>query len=298
MAYKNILLIGAGGNLGVHVLRAFLDAGLYTVSVLARKESTSVFPEGVKVFKADYANQSEVENAMQGIDVVVSMVAPMVASSQYVLIDAAIAAGVKRFLPSEFGPPTEEPEFAPELNNAVLNRKKAVVEYLRTKESEMSWTSIVTGAFFDWGMALGFFGMDLATKTAALVDDGTTVFSSSTLPYIAKAVIAALEHANETKNQYVYISSFNITQRDIVAALEKVQGQKWAISHTTSEKIISTGQKKMANGDHSGIIDLVRAGAMGKGHLADNSAWGLWDDKLGLKKDDLEQACIEVLSST
>lgn len=60
--------------MGVPVLKRFLNSP-YKVSVLARKESTSRFPEGVPVFKADYTDISSVKAAMEGQDVVFSMVA-------------------------------------------------------------------------------------------------------------------------------------------------------------------------------------------------------------------------------
>jgi uncharacterized protein YbjT (DUF2867 family) len=50
----------------------------YKVSVLTRKESTSTFPEGVPVFKADYTNIFSVRAAMEGQDVVISMVGGIV----------------------------------------------------------------------------------------------------------------------------------------------------------------------------------------------------------------------------
>ncbi|KAE8307044.1 hypothetical protein BDV41DRAFT_556170 [Aspergillus transmontanensis] len=72
-AFKSVLLIYAGGNIGVPVLEAFL-ASPYRVSVLTRKESTSTFPESVPVFKADYTDVSSVKAAMDGQDVVISLV--------------------------------------------------------------------------------------------------------------------------------------------------------------------------------------------------------------------------------
>lgn len=64
------------------------------------------------------------------------------------LIDAAIAAGVKRFIPSEYGSDSTNDKL-----NALIPifaSKIAVVDYLKSKESEISWSSIITGAFFDW----------------------------------------------------------------------------------------------------------------------------------------------------
>lgn len=276
-------------------MKAFLDDGSYNISVLTRKESSSVFPDNVKVLKADYTNVSELITAMTGQDVVISMVTGFAAGGQNILVDAAIAAGVKRFFPSEFGPPSRDAKFA-ELNYAVLPPKAATVDYLRTKEDKISWTSLVTGAFFDWALEIGFMGLDIATRHAGCIDGGVSVFTSSTLPYIAQAVLASLKHADETKNQYVFIAEFNVSQKQLLEAVEQVHGQRWTTENLKSEDVIADGEKKLAEGDFWGVTALTRAGAMGKHALADNRTWGLWDEKLGLKRSDMKQAIGDVLS--
>ena len=279
--------------MGVHVLKTFMESP-YDVSILTRKESPSTFPEGIPVFRADYSDKDQLEPAMKGQDVVICMVAVFATGGQQILVDAAIAAGVKLFLPSEFGPPSRDEKFA--ALHPALPSKVATVDYLRTKENQISWSALIPGAFFDWGMKLGLFGFDLASKTARLIDGGNIVFTASTLPTIAKATLAMLEQADETKNKYVYISSLHICQNDILKAVEKIDGQKWTVTHITSEELIAQGKRRIADGDKMGATDLVGGGALGKAALGDSRPWGLWDEKLGLPKVELEEAVRELLS--
>lgn len=246
------------------------------------------------VLRADYSDVNELKSAMEGQDVVISMVAVFATGGQQNLVDAAIAAGVKRFLPSEFGPPSRDEKFA--ALHPALPPKVATVDYLRSKESQISWSALIPGAFFDWAMSIGLFGFDIKSKTVTLIDGGTAVFTATTLPTIAKATLAMLEHDDETKNQYVFISSFHISQNDILDVVNKLDGQKWTVKHTTSEELIAQGNKRIAEGDMWGATDLVGGGALGKQALGDSRPWGLWDEKLGLQKDDLEEAVREVLS--
>lgn len=98
----------------------------------------------------------------------------------------------------------------------------------------MEWTSLVTGAWLDWGLKGCFFAFDVQTRIAAIVDGGTTVFTATTLTKVGKsilAILAILDHATETKNKYVYVSSFDINQVDLLHVLEKVDGQKWTVQH-------------------------------------------------------------------
>lgn len=136
----------ASGNLGPSILSEFLKSHL-TVSVLSRPSSTATFPPEVNVIKSSY-EPSELVPALKGQDAVISLVGAAAFDEQQKLIDAAIAAGVKRFVPSEFGSNTADQkarEFVP-----IFGTKKEVVDYLVGKEGEISWTGVITGPFFDW----------------------------------------------------------------------------------------------------------------------------------------------------
>lgn len=225
---------------------------------------------------------------MKGQDIVICMVAIFATGGQQVLVDAAIAAGVRLFLPSEFGPPSRDERFA--ALHPALPPKVATVEYLRSNESYISWSAIVTGAFFDWGMRLGLFGFDIQKRTATLVDGGSAVFSASTLPAIAQAILETLNHRDETKNQYVYTSSFHTSQNEILEVLEKLDVEKWEVSNVSSEELITKGNRRLAEGDDMGAIDLVAAGALGREALGDSRPWGMWDERLETQKGNLQRA--------
>ena len=65
----------------------------------------------------------------------------------------------------------------------------------------------------------------------ALIDGGTSVFTTTSLSTIGKALITMLDHADKTKSQYVFVSSFNVSEKGILDVVEKVDGQKWTVKH-------------------------------------------------------------------
>lgn len=101
---KTVALAGAG-NLGAFFPEQLVGAGLET-TVLTRAGSTKSFPAGVKVKEVDYSSPSSLESALAGIDAVVATL--MALDAQAELIKAAAKAGVKLFVPSEFGNPSTE----------------------------------------------------------------------------------------------------------------------------------------------------------------------------------------------
>jgi uncharacterized protein YbjT (DUF2867 family) len=111
----------------------------------------------VAVKKVDYSQPDSVKAALQGQDAVVSLVASAAVGGQKPLVDAALAAGVKRFIPSEFGINTRQVAGKP--IGKILAGKVATADYLAEKAKEnkdFSWTGISTGNFFDWVSIISF----------------------------------------------------------------------------------------------------------------------------------------------
>ncbi|KAF2131028.1 isoflavone reductase family protein-like protein CipA [Dothidotthia symphoricarpi CBS 119687] len=288
MSYKNVIIVGAGGNLGTSLLDTFLKHSSFETSVLSREGSTSTFPAGVKVLQADYDSLSSLKNAFQGQDAVISLVAGSAIATQPKLIDAAVAAGVKHFIPSEFGSNTDDERILKVV--PIFQPKVDVLEYLKTKESEISWTAISTGGFFDWGLQQGFFGLDGASKTATLFDEGKAQFSATSLSQIGLATIKVLEKPEVTKNQFVLIAGHTTSQNEILAVAEKVTGKKWTVKNVSAKEHGADGLAKLQKGDFSGIGLLIQAGLFGaEDNLGDNSHFGLWNEKIGLEKENFEE---------
>jgi uncharacterized protein YbjT (DUF2867 family) len=139
----------ATGNLGPAVVQALLDAG-FTVTALTRIDSKSSVLPGAKVHKTDYSSIESIAEAFKGQDAVVSTLATAALGQQQTIVDAAIKAGVKRFIPSEFGMDTTTIEGGAK---KILGAKIALQGVLAKAAEEnkgFSWTGISTGMFFDW----------------------------------------------------------------------------------------------------------------------------------------------------
>ena len=82
----------------------------------------------------------------------VSVVGTGAIGVQKLVVDAAVAAGVRRFVPSEFGVNTRGVRGT--AIGGVLAGKIGVVDYLEEVvargESGLTWTGVATGLFFDW----------------------------------------------------------------------------------------------------------------------------------------------------
>jgi uncharacterized protein YbjT (DUF2867 family) len=143
------------GNLGPSIIHELLSAG-FTVTGVTREaaastNSTPKFPDNLPVKSVDYASFDALKAAFQDQDAVVSVVGTTAIGDQKTAIDAAAAAGVKRFIPSEFGVNTRKVRGTS--IGKILAGKIAIVDYLQEKARAVegfTWTGLSTGLFFDW----------------------------------------------------------------------------------------------------------------------------------------------------
>ncbi|EHK96513.1 putative Isoflavone reductase like protein IRL [Glarea lozoyensis 74030] len=162
--FQRVIVLGAGGSLGPAILKAL--ARHFEVSILTRKCSTSSFAPTFKVVTiADDYPTAELLEAFKNQDVVVCLMSPWACESQKQIIDAAVKAGVKRFIPAEFA--------------------ANIVTHLQAQESKgLTWTAFITGPFLDWCLLNGRMGFDVVNREAMIFDQGDQPFSTSTLALI------------------------------------------------------------------------------------------------------------------
>ncbi|KAI0204363.1 hypothetical protein F4808DRAFT_339719 [Astrocystis sublimbata] len=285
---KNVAVVGGSGNLGRAVVRELVNAG-FVVTALTREGSTSTFPAGVALKAVDYASVESLTAALQDQDALISTIATVAVGGQRPLVDAAVAAGVRRIIPSEFGINTRF--LGKEPIGTILQGKIQTLDYIHEKSKNnplFSWTGISTGLFFDWGLAHGSIGLNKATKTATIYDSGNEPYQASNLPHIGKVIAAILANPEPTYNRYITVASFNPTQNQILELVEKLTGEKWTVDHAVTAEHQQIGLDKLAKGDYSAFSHLLRkrifedgAGLAVQG--ADNAL-----DLLGLEGDDLE----------
>ena len=263
-SFKNILLVGATGNLGKPILQALLADKSFQVTVLSRADSSATFPSGVKVKKVDYSDHGALVNALRGEEVVISAVggAALAKNFDSSLIKAALAAGVKWFIPSEFGIDTSHPVAA---SNPVLASKVATGKLLQENESRLAYTFIDTGLFLDWGLDNGFLGFDLSKHSATLYNAGQNAISGTTLPHIGQAVVAILHHFSQAKNKRLFIADATFTQQQALTLLEKHTGSEWTKKQMSSADLVkqsgeSFAKGEMMNGVISSLLSVVYDG--------------------------------------
>ncbi|MCJ1379236.1 hypothetical protein MMC17_002336 [Xylographa soralifera] len=289
MAIRNVALLGANGTLGPSILHALLVANVFVVTVLSRATSNSTYPDSIHVTTiSDDLPNEELVRILRGQDALVIAFAGSNSDLQIRLADAAAQAGVKRLIPADFGSCDSSSPRALDLV-PLYRAKQKVRQHLQqlASSSNLSWTSLVCGHFFDYGLKCGLLQFDVKECKARIFDGGDIRWSTTTLDTIGTAVVRILQKEDETKNRMLYIESFCTTQNEVLRLLENITGQKWQIEHITSEEYINEVKKEHgghldnaeATEDLVSVVGIVDANWEGKDDFA-NSLLGLEDEDL------------------
>lgn len=139
---ENVLILGGTGSIGTPIVSALLSSHphKFNVSVYTRSKAKAKLPPSVTVIEGDYEPGS-LASAFRGQDAVISALATVSATDhaqQKTIIDAAIGAGVKRYVPSEFGLDTSEKRAEEAI--PPIGGKREVIKYIRSREESISWT--------------------------------------------------------------------------------------------------------------------------------------------------------------
>jgi uncharacterized protein YbjT (DUF2867 family) len=146
-----IILAGATGDLGGRIARSLLEKGA-KVRVLVRRDSdaakvVALRNQGAEIYEVDFHDAAALAKACEGGTCVVSALSGLhyvMVGIQSLLLKAAVAAGVPRFIPSDFAIDFTKLPYG---NNRNLDLRKEFKEHL--DKAPIAATSILNGMFTD-----------------------------------------------------------------------------------------------------------------------------------------------------
>ncbi|KAI0300693.1 NAD-P-binding protein [Multifurca ochricompacta] len=225
--YKNFAVVGAGST-GSFIIRQLLKekaTGIVNnVVVLTREGSKTTVDGDVKLIPVDYSNKESIKNALIGVDVVISTIATGVLHLQVGLAEAAKEAGVKLFVPSEFGGKTEG------ATEGFYSAKANIQTHL--KGLSLPYTLFYTGGFADllWTPALG---LDVTSGKVTVGGDGNTKNPFTSRVDIARYVSYILTRlpAEQLNNRSFTMAGDTKSFNEIFKEYEAKTGKKLEVTY-------------------------------------------------------------------
>ncbi|MCJ1377444.1 hypothetical protein MMC17_000539 [Xylographa soralifera] len=276
-----IMLAGATGALGQHILKALLESTspALDVSILSRG-SASNLGSHVHVYQTDYSDPSQIAKFLEGQDVLISAIRSSSLSDalhEDALLSAAIMARVPRFFPGEYTLDVLHPSTLEIASGSGLAPKIALAERLERegREGRIEWTNIVCGGFLDWGLQNGFTGFHIKEKQATLNDGGKHMATGCTLAFIAACVVRAITLRDEVKNKRVRIAEVKYSGLEILHLLEEATSAHFEVEDVNTEENLIKARKS-GNMLQITLAVLKRLNYNGSGaaYFEDGLKWG------------------------
>jgi len=225
---KVIVVAGATGNLGLRIVKDLL-ANHAEVIALVRNTSDLVKLNtlekiGAKVVKINFKNVDEISTACVGASCVISALAGLretIINTQKILLDAAVKAGVPRFIPSDFSLDFRDLVYG---SNRNLDLRREFHQYL--DKANIKSTSIFNGPFTDlltnqMPMILFKFHKVLYWGNPLQKMDFTTMDDTAT--FTAKVAM------DEVSPRYLRIAGDQLNVKEIAAIMTQLSGKKYGL---------------------------------------------------------------------
>jgi hypothetical protein len=225
------------------------------------------------------------------------------------IVNAGAKAGIQYIMPNVFGYDILNDR----LNDDYVygpNTRQGIKD---VEASGANYVVLCCGFWYEWSLPAGenFLGFDLENKKAVFFDDGNTKINSSTLTQCGRAVAALLslpvtkEAADKPaledwKNKGLYVSSFLVSQRDILDSVHRSMGTSdsdWTIVHESSKERTEAALVELQKGDFLAFARALYTRVFYPNGDGDyETTRGLDNAVLGVEKEDLDQCTNMVLS--
>ena len=232
-----ITIVGATGLIGYPLTEEALNRG-YECRLVSRSRSVSNSEsldhsesQGGKIYHGDPGDVSWMETVLAGSEAVICAMGEsgIYGQVEYAILEAALNAGVKRFIPNEFGLDTLR---LPPGTGKLFDEKQKFQQAL--KESGMPFTIVFNGGIFDFFLPNLLF-YDAITTFGN--DFDVPYYTHSRTDLAAITIRAAFDLRCE--NQYLHLKHNLVTQRQVLELLEKnFPGNEFPRVHMPQEEIL------------------------------------------------------------
>ncbi|KAF2009246.1 hypothetical protein BU24DRAFT_85738 [Aaosphaeria arxii CBS 175.79] len=198
--------------------------------------------------KSDFTDSS-LRSSLAGQDLVISTTAAGDYHFQVRIIDAAIAAGVTRFVPNEFGQDSLNEEIQQRMPQSAQRAK--VIDYLRRTSHarpDFEWCAVATGCILDTLLPSGDLGFDLQWQSASIHGTGHEFFAASSLERVGLVMASIIRRWDQTKNKYLYAAGVLTTAQSILGCLERCSEATWSTSYSDVEECVREGHSRIQRG--------------------------------------------------
>ncbi|KAK9248501.1 hypothetical protein V1506DRAFT_578042 [Lipomyces tetrasporus] len=227
-----VAIIGSNGFLFLPIVDAitsdfFKDKYAFPLRVLTRDPSKAESSELVTYYKSDYSDPSTLDDALQGVHVVINLTSPNLVWN--VVLDAIVRNNVPMYIMSDFG---------------CDGRKLHVKSYLDFKKGhaqkarELGVPKVVqifTGLFQEFLVKFGTLGPNWQTGSATIIGDGNAPVTVTATRDIGLSVASLGYRPVDEIPEFVRVQGDMKTLNEIISIYMKVTGKNVAVEYDSAD---------------------------------------------------------------
>ncbi|KAL7273859.1 hypothetical protein RUND412_003257 [Rhizina undulata] len=259
----SVAILGATGFIGREITPIFLSAlrshEIACLNILTRNATGIAFEafkaKGARIYEVDFYNKDSVVEGLKGVDVLISAMGTKgdFEDSNQVLVEAAAEAGVKVYLPSEWGTDHRWTKFKHPIFD-IKQRHQEYAEQLGLKIVAIYPALIMETTFCK------YFGFDSANLTWKIIGAGDIPLAMTSQKDLGLATLATVFLAHRSPQicpSYLRIYSDNRTLNQYADIMEKASGKKIKRIYITPEDALKESAATKENNPQNTNEPLV-----------------------------------------
>ncbi|KAF2642291.1 NAD(P)-binding protein [Massarina eburnea CBS 473.64] len=241
-----IAVAGGTGNVATEIMRAAIASQKHTVTIFTRKAPSTSTP-GVNYKEVDYHDRSALTEALKGYDVCLSFFIVHQDTdniAQKNLIHASIAAGVRRFAPSEWGIKNNS-GVPPYANKDIIAAYLPSIPETQSPDPKLEYCLFQPSIFMDYfahpsplspNLITWPFFIDFENRRAMVLDKGDQPIAVTAIADISNMLALALEDERPWPN-VGGMRGARTCINEILALGKKLRGGEWQVEYVKGEDI-------------------------------------------------------------